>query len=91
MAEASSSTSHTNPSNPVVFFDISIGGQVKQVFLLSPEKIQTTGPLYVSCHLFFECTGRGEDEDGAIRRFCAENSRECQVGWLEERRGVGEE
>ena len=29
MAEASSSTSYSNSSNPVVFFDIAIGGQVK--------------------------------------------------------------
>ena len=35
MAEASSSTSHSNPSNPVVFFDIAIGGQVKTSFCFS--------------------------------------------------------
>ena len=67
MAEASSSTSHSNPSNPVVFFDISIGGQVKTGFLFSSHKLETLDPLNASYHPFFACAGRRENENGVIR------------------------
>ena len=67
MAEASSSTSHSNPSNPVVFFDISIGGQVKTCFLFSSNERQTVGPLYSWYHLCFARAGRGKNENGVIR------------------------